>query len=88
MAGCRHTDWVELSATTRHLRLSDPARLHRLVGQLERAAKQYPQIVLCLGKEEKRKLISQILFCQRIPGSSSTKKSRFGGNPTDRKSVV
>lgn len=82
MAGCRHTDWVELSATTRHLRLSDPARLHRLVGQLERAAKQYPQIVLCLGKEEKRKLISQILFCQRIPGSSSTKKSRFGGNPT------
>lgn len=82
MSGCRHTDWVELSAATRHLRLSDPARLHRLVGQLERAAKQYPQIVLCLGEEEKRKLISQILLGQRVTRSSSTKKFCSGGNPT------
>lgn len=79
MGGCRHSDWVELSAATRHLRLSDPARLHRLIGELERAAKQHPHIVLCLGKEERRKCISQILLGQRVTRPSSTRKSSPGG---------
>lgn len=78
MGGCRHSDWVELSTTTRHLRLSDPARLHRLIGELERAVKQHPHIVLCLGKE-RRKLISQILLGQRVIWPSSTRKTSVGG---------
>ena len=71
MAGCRHTDWVEISRTPRHLRLSDPGRLGRLVRELGRPAQQYPQIVLCIGKEEKRKLIAQILLDQSVTRSSS-----------------
>jgi hypothetical protein len=62
MASCRHTDWIEVSRSSRHVRLSDPGRLDRLVGKLKRSAHQFPQIVLCVGKEEKRKLVTKTIL--------------------------
>lgn len=62
MAGCRHTDWVEVSCSSRHIRLSDPGRFDRLVGKLKRATQQFPQIVLCIGKDDKRKLVTQAIL--------------------------
>lgn len=66
MASCRHTDWVEVSCSSRHIRLSDPGRFDRLVGKLECATQQFPQIVLCVGKDDKRKLVTQAIL-ERSP---------------------
>ena len=62
MASCRHTDWVEVSCSSRHIRLSDPGRFDRLVRKLECATQQFPQIVLCIGKDDKRKLVTQAIL--------------------------
>lgn len=62
MVGCQHTDWVEVSCSSRHIRLSDPGRFDRLVRQLNCATQQFPQIVLCVGKDDKRKLVTQAIL--------------------------
>jgi hypothetical protein len=62
MATCRHTDWIEISRNSRYVQLSDPGRFDRLVGKLKRSTHQFPQIVLCIGKEEKRRLVTQIVL--------------------------
>ena len=62
MVGCQHTDWVEVSCSSRHIRLSDPGRFDRLVGKLKRATQQFPRIVLCIGKDDKRKLVTQAIL--------------------------
>lgn len=61
MASCRHTDWVKVTRGSRHIRLSDPGRLDHLVGKLKRATNQFPQIVLCVGKEVNRKLVTETI---------------------------
>lgn len=62
MASCRHTDWVEVTRGSRQVRLSDSGRFERLVGKLSHSTRQFPQIVLCVGKEERRRLVTQTIL--------------------------
>lgn len=62
MTSCRHTNWIEVSYSSRHVRLSDPGRLDRLVKKLEQSTRQFPQVVLCIGREERRKLVTQTVL--------------------------
>lgn len=81
MASCRHTDWIEVSRSSRHVRLSDPGRFDRLVKKLKRSANQFPQIVLCIGKEEKRKLVTKTILnrASRVTRSTRAAVPSSGG---------
>ena len=69
---CRHSEWVEVSHTTNAC-LVDPGRLDRLVTSLQEPHHQCPQIVLCIGGEQKRRAI-RTLFPQH---SSPTCNSHY-----------
>ena len=59
MKGCRHADWVEVSDSS-NVNLIDPGRLERLVKTLRSPVHQYPQIVACMGGEEKRHAVAHL----------------------------
>ena len=75
MTSCRHTDWIEVSCSSRHVRLADPGRLDRLVRKLEQSTRQFPQVVLCIGKEERRKLVTQTVLNRTTRVTRSTNAS-------------
>jgi hypothetical protein len=81
MASCRHTDWIEVSRSSRHVRLSDPGRFDRLIKKLKRSTHQFPQIVLCIGEEEKRKLVTKTILDRpsRVIRSTRTTVPLSGG---------
>lgn len=81
MSSCRHTDWIEVSCSSRHVRLSDPGRLDRLIKRLEQSTRQFPQVVLCIGREERRKLVTQTVLNRttRITRSTSAATQSSGG---------
>lgn len=81
MTTCRHTDWIEVSYSSRHVRLSDPGRLDRLVKKLEQSTRQFPQVVLCIGREERRKLVTQTVLDRttRMTRSASAATQSSGG---------
>ena len=58
MEGCRHAEWIEVLDNA-DVRLVDPGRLDRLVTSLSDPSRQCPQIVICVGGEEKRRTIDQ-----------------------------
>ena len=56
MKACHHASWVEVSDTS-EFRLVNPGRFDRLVHKLSNPTRQYPQIVFCVGGEEKQRAI-------------------------------
>jgi hypothetical protein len=81
MASCRHTDWVEVSRSSRNIRLSDPGRFDRLIKTLKRSTPKFPQIVLCIGKEENRKLVTRTILnlTSRVTRSAYAATPSSGG---------
>lgn len=86
MANCtqKHTDWVEISsggisiASKRPL-LADSKHLARLVKQLENAADQYPQVVLCVGDIDMQE-VGSFLFPDRDNSDERVPRSRLSSS--------
>lgn len=61
-----HTSWVGVSSahysdTSQNLRITDDNRLNRLVSALEDPAREYPQIVLCVGNQDNHEFAKRLL---------------------------
>lgn len=83
MASCQrqHTSWIEISRApkrasqeTSPLWLTNSGRLDRLVGRLTHPARQFPQIVVCIGRGKKTELSGGAFPTHTLFDASSPEK--------------
>lgn len=73
MASCRHPNWVEVSDVTA-CRVIDSGRLGRLVKDLRDPTAQFPQTLVCVGGDTKKRAIDAL-----FPDHNPTRNRRRQG---------